>query len=44
MNECATVTAMSDERARPNRVALIVVIAPVVAILVIVLLLYFSSR
>jgi hypothetical protein len=35
---------MSDEGARPNRVALIVVIAPVVAILAITLLLYFSSR
>lgn len=36
--------AMTDERARPNRVALIVVIAPVVAILAIAMLLYFSSR
>lgn len=44
MNECATVTGMRDEGARPNRVALIVVIAPIVAVLTIALLLYFSSR
>ncbi len=44
VNRCATVTAMSDEGARPNRVPLIVVIAPVVAVIVIALLLYFSSR
>ena len=34
---------MSDEQPGSNRVALIVVIAPVVAILAITLLLYFTS-
>jgi hypothetical protein len=34
---------MSTETPRPNRVALIVVVAPIIAILAIVLLLYFTD-
>lgn len=34
---------MADDNAKSNRVALIVVIAPILAVLAIALLLYFSS-
>jgi hypothetical protein len=35
---------MTTEKSPPNRVALIVVIAPVVAVLAIALLLYFTDK
>jgi hypothetical protein len=42
-SQCATVAGVTDNHPGSKRVALVVVIAPVVAVLAIAMLLYFTS-